>query len=303
MSGLLILFSNNILPIFLASGAGYLSSKFLKVAPRPVSQIAFYIFSPCLIFNLLTTSQLSGEDISRMAGFTVLSILLLGALALLVGYLLRLERRVLVAVLLTTMFGNAGNYGLSLNLFAFGEKALAQASLYFVTTAILIYTIGVFVASMGNSSISQSLLGLLKVPAVYAVALAFVFNRYQLQLPLPLDRTVTILSDAAIPVLMVLLGIQLEHSQWDGKALALSVSNVMRLVAAPVLALLLSFVFGLEGAALKAGVLESAMPTAVLMTVLATEYNVEPSLVTSIVFTTTLLSPITVTPLLAYLGA
>jgi predicted permease len=303
LSGLLILFSNNILPIFLASGAGYLISKFLKVPPRPVSQIAFYIFSPCLIFNLLTTSELSGQDISRMAGFTFTVVLLLGLLTILIGYVLRLERRLLAAVLLTTMFGNAGNYGLSLNLFAFGEKALAHASLYFVTTAIMIYTIGVFIASMGNSNFGQSLLGLLKVPAIYAVALAFAFNRFHLLLPLPLDRTVTILSDAAIPVLMVLLGIQLEHSEWDGKTMALSVSNLMRLIAAPALALLLSFVFGLEGDALKAGVLESAMPTAVLMTVLATEYDVEPSFVTSVVFITTLLSPITVTPLLAYLGA
>jgi predicted permease len=303
LSKLLILFSNNILPIFLASGAGYLASKFLKVPPRPVSQIAFYIFSPCLIFQLLTTSELSGEDISRMAGFTITVVLLLGALTFLAGYLLRMERRLLAAVILTTMFGNAGNYGLSLNLLAFGKPALAQASLYFVTTAIMIYTIGVFIASLGNSNIWRSLLGLLKVPAIYAVILAFLFNAFNLQLPLPLDRTVAILSDAAIPVLMVLLGIQLQHSQWDGKVLALSVSNLMRLVAAPALALFLGLAFGLEGAALQAGVLESAMPTAVLMTVLATEYDVEPSFVTSVVFITTLLSPLTITPLLAYLGA
>jgi len=45
------------------------------------------------------------------------------------------------------------------------------------------------------------------------------------------------------------------------------------------------------------------MPTAVMMTILATEYNVEPSFVTTVVFTSTLLSPLTITPLLAYLGA
>ena len=37
--------------------------------------------------------------------------------------------------------------------------------------------------------------------------------------------------------------------------------------------------------------------------VLATEYDVEPAFVTSVVISTTLLSPMTLTPLLAYLGA
>jgi len=77
----------------------------------------------------------------------------------------------------------------------------------------------------------------------------------------------------------------------------------MRLVAAPFLAIGLASLFGLTGAAFQAGVAQSSMPTAVVMTILATEYNVEPSFVSSVVFTSTLLSPLTVTPLLAYLGA
>ena len=100
MSQLLALFSNNILPIFITAGAGFLSAKYLQVTPRSVSLLAFYIFSPCLIFNLLTTNQLGGAEISRMAGFTVISILLLGLLAGVLGKLLRLERRLLVALLL-----------------------------------------------------------------------------------------------------------------------------------------------------------------------------------------------------------
>ena len=104
-------------------------------------------------------------------------------------------------------------------------------------------------------------------------------------------------------VLMVLLGLQLGHSRWQGQTLALSLSNVMRLVAAPAIALGFSFIFGLQGFARQAGITESAMPTAVVTTVLATEYNVEPSFVSTVVFVSTILSPLTVTPLLAYLGA
>jgi predicted permease len=303
LSNLLGLFNNNILPIFLAAGAGFAGAKYLRLNPRSVSQVAFYIFSPCLIFQLITTSQLSGGDITRMAGFAIACTLLIGALAWAIGAALRLERRLLVAVLLTVMFSNGGNYGLSLNLFAFGEQALAHASLYFVTSAILTYTVGVVVASLGTTSLKEAFIGLLKVPTVYAVLLALLFNGLGWKLPLPLDRTISLLAGAAIPVLMVLMGIQLQNARLDGHPLALTVSNGLRLLAGPALALALNLGFNLQGPAYQAGILESAMPSAVVITVLATEYDVEPSFVTAAVFTSTLLSPLTITPLLAYLGA
>lgn len=303
MNSLVILFANNILPIFLAAGAGYLVAKYLGVKPHSISRIAFYIFSPSLIFRLLTTSQLNNNDIYHMVGFAAASMLVVGFITWVIGRILRIQRRLLVAVVLTAMFGNSGNYGLSLNLFAFGEDALAYASLFFVTAAILTYTLGVFIASLGSSSVKKSLQGLLKVPVIYAVGLAFLFNAMNWTLPLAMDRTVNLLADAAIPVLIVLMGIQLRHTRWNGQAKALGLSNSMRLIGGPILALGLSVVFGLTGAARQAGVTEAAVPTAIMMTVLATEYNIKPSFVTTAVFTSTLLSPLTMTPLLAYLGA
>jgi predicted permease len=99
------------------------------------------------------------------------------------------------------------------------------------------------------------------------------------------------------------MGVQLRHTRWNGNAIALGLSNSMRLIGGPILALGLSVAFGLTGAARQAGVAEAAVPTAIMMTVLATEYNIEPSFVTTAVFTSTLLSPLTLTPLLSYLGA
>jgi predicted permease len=60
--------------------------------------------------------------------------------------------------------------------------------------------------------------------------------------------------------------------------------------------------FGLQGATRQASILEASMPTAVMCTILATEFDVEPAFVTSVVFVTTILSPLTITPLLSYLG-
>lgn len=303
MSDLFYLFSNNILPIFLAAGAGFLVAKYLGVSARAVSRIAFYIFSPCLIFVLLTSGKLDGNDITQMAGFAAASILLIGVITALIARLLRFDRSITAALLITVMFANAGNFGLSLNLFAFGENAVAYASIFFVTSAFLVYTLGVVLASWGHSDIKTAIMGVFKVPVIYAVIFAFIYNWLDWQLPLPVERTVNLLSEAAIPVMIVLLGIQLYNANISRDIFKVGLSSGLRLVASPILAIGLASLFHLEGAAYQAGVIESAVPTAVLTTVLATEYNLDPAFVTTTVVISTLLSPLTLTPLLAYLGA
>ena len=83
---------------------------------------------------------------------------------------------------------------------------------------------------------------------------------------------------------------------------ALTLSGILRLLVSPLIGYGFAYLLGFQGYALQAIVIESAMPAAVTNTVLATEYDIEPTFVTSVVFYTTILSPITVTPLLAFLS-
>ena len=296
------LFLDNLLPVLLAVGSGYLAARYLQVDPRGISRVTFYIFSPALIFTLLTQSELSNGDILKMAAFAAVVIILVGAIAWAAGRLFHLDRRTLAAVVITSMFVNAGNFGLAVVNFGFGEDALAFASVFFVTNAILAYTVGVLIASMGKASFTRSLLNLARVPAIYAMLLAFLFMYTGWSLPLPLERTTGLLGDAAIPAMLVLLGLQLYSVSWVGNILPLALSSGMRLLVSPAIALGLSALLNISGPFRQAGVLEAAMPAAVLTTVIATEYDVHPRFVTSVVFATTLLSMFTLTPLLAFLG-
>jgi hypothetical protein len=76
----------------------------------------------------------------------------------------------------------------------------------------------------------------------------------------------------------------------------------LRMLASPFIAWFLAPIMGLSGIGRQAGILQAAMPTAVLTTVIATEYDVEPEFVTGVVLVTTIISPLTLTPLLAILG-
>ena len=122
-----------------------------------------------------------------------------------------------------------------------------------------------------------------------------------LSLPRPVASALHLLADGCIPVFLVILGMQLRQSGARGPRGAVALAGGLRLLGGAALGLLLAPLFHMEGAARQAGVLQSATPTAVIATILATEYEVEPGLVTAVVFVTTLLSPLTLTPLLALL--
>lgn len=302
MTSLFTLFSNNILPIFLTAGAGYLLARFIQLEARTLSRVIFYVFSPCLVFTLLTTNQLSSQDSLLLVAYAISFSLAIGAITYIIARLLKLERRMIAAVLITVMFTNAGNYGLSLNSFAFGENALAYASLYFVMSSMMINTFGVLIASMGKTDFKRALVGLLRFPTLYAVILALIVNKLSINIPLPLDRSIDLLGQAAVPSMLVMLGLQLSRATLAGRKLPIAFASGLRLLAAPLIAILFSNFFGFSGPIAQAAVSEASMPSAVMTIILATEFDVHPAFVTTVVTTTTLFSPIVLTPLLAYLG-
>ncbi|MCA1899784.1 MAG: AEC family transporter [Chloroflexi bacterium] len=295
-------FSNNLLPIFLVGGAGFLLGKLFPIEPRSIGRVVFYIFSPLLVFDLMMKSALDLKQALTIVGFTTSVIAVMGAFAFLLGKLFRLDKAGLLAVILTVAFGNTGNYGLPLTKFAFGANALASASLFYVTTTILFNTAGIVVASLGHTDLKSALLGLFKAPVVYGVALALLLKGMNIELILPVSRTIEIAANGAIPTMLVLLGLELSQTRWTHGYRALGLGVLVKLLLGPLAGLMLAGLFGLQGAARQGVVLEAAMPAAVVTTVVASEYKLAPSLVTLIVFIGTVLSPLTLTPLIVYLA-
>ena len=282
--------------------AGFLLKRAFSIDSRSLGRVIFYLFSPILAFDLLLKNNLPLAEMGRTVAFCLATMSVMAALTLLVGRALRLDRATLTALVLTVAFANTGNYGLPLVAFAFGEDALAHATLYFVTTSILFNTVGVIIASLGRLDFKQALSGMLKVPTVYAVILAALLNQFHVVLPLPLERTISLAAGGAIPLMIILLGVELARVEWSRSLRAVGVGAGMRLLLGPLVGLALAIPFGLQGAALQGNMVETATPAAVTNTVLAAEFNLDSSLVTAIVFIGTILSPLTLTPLLVYLG-
>ena len=301
MNLLLSIFASDILPIFAIAGIGFLLARKLQANVKTLSHVVFYALVPCLGFRLLVTSKMTGPQVGRMALMAILVTAAMGALARIVAIPFNLKRAELSAFLLVVMFSNGGNYGLPVVLFAFGTDALSHATVYFVTSSILTYTVGVFLAAAGRRSVPQALIGITKIPAIYGVAAAMIVIAAGIPVPVALMRPIGMLSDAALPTMVLVLGMQLERARVPERPSLVAVAVVLSLIAAPFVALGLAAVLGLSGPARQAGVILASMPVAVVTTILALEFEISPAFVTSAVFVSTLLSPLTLTPLIAHL--
>jgi hypothetical protein len=289
------------LPIFLAAGLGAIFWRVVRPDIRSLARVTFYILSPCLVFTSLSANALPVSEFRRLAGFAAATVLVAGALAWVAGHALRLRRSMVAALMLTCMFVKSGNYGLSLNLFAFSEGAMARAVVYYVISTLGMYSLGVFVASSGSVGAGSALKSVLKVPALYALALAGMLRWQRWDAPEWVRGPVDLLGGTAIPVMLLILGMQIAQAprslQWRWVGLAAT----LRMLVMPVVAFGLASLYHLTGPARRAGIIEAAMPSAVIVAVLALEYDLEPLLVTDAVVLITLIGPFTLMPLIALL--
>lgn len=293
MKALLEVFAANILPIFLVAAAGFGLRRRLGIDKKALSSLVFYIFSPALVFSSLVNSRLPVDELFQLAIFAAVVILLMGLVGLVFGRLLRLDRKDTIALVIVLMFVNGGNYGLTLNGLLFGVEGVSRAVVYFTVSTMILFTVGIFAASMGQTGWQGSLSRLIRLPAFYAVILALAVYLLAIPVPAPLMRAVEIAGAGAIPVMIVVLGMQIaDIGSLDGVRLAIPAS-LLRLLVGPVIAVIVAGWIGLQGLSRSTAIIEASMPTAVITTILATEFNVRPRLVTSTVVISTLLSAIT----------
>ncbi|MFB3852809.1 MAG: AEC family transporter [Vicinamibacterales bacterium] len=297
----LSIFANDVLPIFIVTAAGFLFARVLGGDVRTLSRVTFNVLSPCLVFTLLVTSEIGAGAFARMTAAAVIVVLATGITTRAIALPMGMDRQTLSALLLVVMFSNNGNYGLPVVLFAFGQEAMAQASVYFVANAVLTYTLGVFLASAGRRSAPDALRGVLRVPAVYGVVAAALVMTTGARPPLAVERAVALLADAAVPLMIFVLGMQLDRGAWPKRPALVALAACLSLVVMPMVAVPVSHLLGLTEAARQAAVVQAGMPSAVLTTIIANEFDVAPDFVTACVLVSTLASTVSVTLLILYL--
>jgi predicted permease len=292
---------SDILPIFAIAGAGFLLARYAAVDVKTVARVVFYSLLPCLAFRLLVTSTASGPSVIRLIVLAVLIMMAMGIVGYVAAKGLGLDSAPMRAFVMVVMFSNGGNYGLPVVRFAFGSEALTYATIFFLTGSVVTYVAGAFFAGSHRSKLAGALDKVWRIPSPYGVAVALLVLAMGWQVPEAVMRPVALLSDAALPVMILVLGMQLERAVWPPRPGIVIAAVGISLLAAPFVALGLTSLMGISGPARQAAVILSSMPVAVVTTILALEFELSPEFVTSAVFLSTVASPLTLTPLIAYL--
>lgn len=302
MSEILAVFTRNILPILIVAGFGFALRRWFAIEQKSLSGAVLNVLSPALVFSSLTNSQVAPGEMLDIGLFTVAVIAAMGVIGLLLSPILRLTRIETSALLILIMFVNSGNFGLTLVQLRYGDAGLSRAVVYYVTATILLYTVGVFIASSGRVGWKETLSRMARLPAVYAAILAVIFYGLQIQVPAPIMSAVDIAAAGAIPVMLLVLGMQLADLRGDIN-MRLAVPSVgLRLIAGPVIGILVATLIGLKGLSRSAAIIEASMPSAVFTIILATEFGLPAPAVTSIVVLSTLISPLTIAATISLMG-
>lgn len=281
-----------IFPVFAVSTLGYLYARWRHTELGDANRINMELFIPALIFSVMSDRSFDVTDYGSLALAAMLVVLLPGIVGWPVARLLRVQHRTFVPPL---MFNNSGNMGLPLAVFAFGEEALPIAMVLFMVENTLHFTVGNWML-IGRLQPSR----LLKSPMLWATFLGIAFNILDLSLPRPLNDSISLVGQVAIPLMLFALGVRVAQTHITQWKIAIVAALIVPVTGIGI-ALAASALFGLEPQQAAQLLLFSVLPPAVLNYMLAEQFRQEPEKVASIVLLGNLSAILTVPAILYFI--
>jgi predicted permease len=274
-----------VIPVFMLIIAGFIFAHWKKISLASVTEIIVYLGTPSLVFSSLASKPLFAGDIFILfSGIVVIFAgvgLLIRAYFALFGFTSR-------GFALPALFMNAGNMGIPLAFFAFGQAGMQRATLMFVIITFMQYSLGIYILN-GRGNWRESF----RLPLIYAAVAGLLINLAQVKIPEILLQPVAMLGQATIPIMLISLGYRLhevDSLQW-GHALG---GAIVRIFGGFAVANIAVLAIGATGVNRQVLLLYGALPAAVINFVLTEKYRQDPALAASIVVISTSLSVLTI---------
>ncbi len=269
-------------PVFMLAAVGFTWVKLgFEYRIQFVTRLATTLAVPCLIFVALMQTDIAGDDLGR---FTVATIAANLALTVVFWVFVRVTGIDQRSYLSPLVFGNTGNLGLPLCIFAFGQAGLGYAVVFLSVTALWSFTYGIYLFA-GRGSLGT----VLRQPMVWATLLGALFLWQGWQTPTFLTNGIELIGQMAVPMMLVTLGVAVARLTPDkiGKAIWLS---LIKLVVSFALGWSVAILFELTDEAFGVLVLQMVTPVAVTSYLLAERFGADSNAVAGMVVTSTLMS-------------
>jgi malonate transporter and related proteins len=245
-----------------------------------LSRLAFFVAAPALLFLTLAeadTHALLSSALVATAGSAVLSALLFSLLA---WWRWRPGPAQLTSGALATSYVNAGNLGIPVAVYVLGDASYVAPVLLFQVLVMAPVGLGVLARSQPVDEPEprwRTVTRPVRTPVVVGCALGLLVAALDVQLPDIVLRPVELLAAIAVPVGLLAYGMSLHGAPRPGTGAVAGqvwLAVALKAVVMPAFAYVLGRWFaGLDGAALLAVTVTSALPTAQNVFVYAIAYG------------------------------
>ncbi|MGB1110139.1 MAG: AEC family transporter [Gammaproteobacteria bacterium] len=263
-----------VFPIFAIVLAGFLYTRHHVPDMAAANRLNMDIFLPALLFVVVADDSFKPGDFGLLALAGLAVVLGSGLIALPVARLFGYQNLTFNPPM---MFNNCGNMGLPLALLAFGEKELAGAIVLFLVSNTLHFSLGNWLLS-GRTKLSS----LFKNPILVATAVAFVVNLANIPVPEMLWRSIDMLGQISIPLMLFSLGVRMTGVDMTDWKIGM-VGAIMSPLTGLIIAIPVGLALGIEGVDWAQLIIFAALPPAVLNFMFAEKYGQEPRKVAAIV--------------------
>ena len=262
------------IPVIVVAGLGYLYSLRYRTDLAAINAISVNVFLPALVFTVMSNQDF---DLTRYPGLAIAAAAVFfgsGLIAWPIANFLKYDVRTFVPPM---MFNNCGNLGLPLALLAFGDSGLAPAIVLLIVTNLLYFSFGIYIVDQQVHWRS-----VLLSPPILASVAGLVVSLWGVPVPTMIATPIAMLGDALIPVMLFALGIRLVDVNLDDWKIGL-IAAVLCPLTALVVALGIQPLLQLPDDQFRQLLLYCALPPAVLVYLVAEQYQQEPQKVAAIV--------------------
>ena len=308
---------SSLLPVVLLIGIGFIAGRagwIRAEAIKDLTNLVFMVLTPALLFRTMSTVHVEQLDFKPVAMYFVAAAVLFAAMLVWQGA----TRRGTVLALAAT-FSNAVMIGVPLVGLAYGQAGLVMLFTLISVHALVLLTLATVVlelavareaAAAGQSGSQHMLLTVLAAvrngiihPVPLPIIVGLLFAQTGLVIPALLDKPLLLLSNAFGPIALLLVGVTLTYvrvGDYFKDALGLA---LIKNLAFPALVAALSWSLGLSGLSLSVMIVAASMPIGANVFLFSQRYQVAQELVTASVAVSTALALLTVTLVMALLGA
>ena len=266
-----------------------------------LTKIVLYIALPSMIFINLKDANIS----QQMLFLPILGIIVSVILCIIAYIYCRIRnhsKKTAWTIMIASSLMNTGFIGFPVSLGVFGNEGFLNALFFDLSTSIMLVIYGVILAKEFGGDRREVIRNTITFIPLWAVIFGLIFNVFNIPLFYVAETIIDYFGQATIPIIMLAIGLSLDYGSIKDYLADSIVVSIFKLALAPAIMLILVSLLNIKGMAFNIAILEAGMSTAGNSLVLAVQYNLDEDLMSSLIFTTVVLSVFTLTVIISLLA-